>query len=317
MIHMLSLIDGLGFDPFIRGLLSVLVGVVVLIGGTYLLVATNSGSRTGGLIAGSALFGWMMLMGIFWTVYGIGWRGTPPTWQLVEIIPNSLDVAESPRAQDLGFALDEVSPADGVTSADPDIAQAEAVAYVSGNEREFADWRYLSTSDPTRGEATSFASEYLSEFEIYDSASAYLPLQFGAFNIGGKPLLDPEISANDPTRNQWVETFTDAPKRVLHKLDTMTLHAIHTEELMVIQVQGVVDQATLPGEAPPVARVDPEKPVYNVVMKRDRGGPLPWLFGGLRFTPAMFATFNGIMFAVFTYALHVRDKHEAEILANA
>ena len=38
-------------DPFFRGLLSVLVGVVVLIGGSYLLVASNSGSRLGGLIS--------------------------------------------------------------------------------------------------------------------------------------------------------------------------------------------------------------------------------------------------------------------------
>ncbi len=317
MIHMLSFIDGLGFDPFIRGLLSVMVGVVVLIGGTYLLVATNSGSRTGGLISGAALFGWMMLMGLFWTVYGIGWRGQPPTWELVEIVPENLDLAESARAQDLGFILDEVTPADGVDSDDPDIAQAQAVAFVLDNQDEFDGWRYLSTSNPSRGEATSLAGEYLAEFEIYEGAGDYLPLQFGAYNTGGKPPLDPAIDANDPDKNQWVETFTDAPARVLHKLDTVTLNAIHSQELMVIQVQGIVEQPTLPGQAPPVARVDPEKPIYNVVMERDRGGPLPWLFGGLRFTPAMFTIFNGLLFAVFCYALHVRDKHEAEILANA
>ncbi len=317
MVHMLSFIDGLGFDPFIRGLLSVMVGVVVLIGGTYLLVATNSGSRTGGLIAGSALFGWMMLMGVFWTAYGIGWRGQPPTWELVEIVEGNLDLAESDRAQDLGFVLDEISPADGVDSDDPDIAQAQAVSFVRERSEDFDGWRYLSTSDPSRGEATSLAGEYLTEFEVYGGAGEYLPLQYGAYNTGGKPLLDPDIDADDPDKNAWVETFTDAPKRALHKLDTMTLHAIHTEELMVVQVQGIVEQPTLPGQAPPVAQVDPDKPIYNVVMKRDRGGPLPWLFGGLRFTPAMFTLFNGILFAVFTYALHVRDKHEAEILANA
>ncbi len=316
-MHMLSFIDGIGFDPFIRGLLSVMVGVVVLIGGTYLLVATNSGARTGGLIAGSALFGWMMLMGFFWTAYGIGWRGQPPSWELVEIVPSNLDLAESPKAQDLGFALDTVTPVDGVTSDDPDVAQVEAVEFVRERQDEFHDWRYLATSDPSRGEATSFAGEFLSEFGIYENPSDYLPLQFGTFNTGGKPLLDPDIDADDPDKNQWVETVTDAPKRVLHKLDTMTLHAIHTEELMVVQVQGIVEQPTLPGQAPPVATIDTEKPIYNVVMKRDRGGPLPWLFGGLRFTPAMFTIFNGLLFAVFCYALHIRDKHEMEIVANA
>lgn len=317
MIHMLSFIDGLGFDPFVRGFLSVMVGVVVLIGGTYLLVATNSGARTGGLIAGAGLFGWMMLMGVFWTAYGIGWRGQPPTWELVEIVPENLDLAESERAQDLGFILDEQSASDGVTDDDPDVAQAQAVAYVLDNQALFNDWRYLSTSDPMRGEATSSAGVYLDEFDIFETPASYLPLQFGAFNTGGKPLLDPKISANDPDKNAWIETFTDMPARALHKLDTMTLHAIHSEELIVVQVQGVTEQATLPGQPPPIARVDPEKPIYSVVMERDRGGPLPMLFGGLRFTPAMFTIFNGILFAVFAYALHVRDNREAEILANA
>ncbi|MEZ5226932.1 MAG: hypothetical protein R2710_09705 [Acidimicrobiales bacterium] len=313
---MLSFIDGLGFDPFIRGLLSVMVGVVVLIGGTYLLVATNSGSRTGGLIAGAGLFGWMMLMGVFWTVYGIGWRGQPPTWELVEIVPENLDLAESERAQELGFALDEVSPADGVTSDDPDLAQAEAVAFVRDNEGEFADWRYLSTSDPTearrRRSPVSISSSSRCTRVPVTTCAPVRRLQHR-----GKPLLDPDIDADDPDKNQWVETFTDAPKRALHKLDTMTLHAIHTEELMVIQVQGIVEQPTLPGQAPPVTEVDPEKPIYNVVMERDRAARCLGCFGGLRFTPAMFTLFSGLLFAVFCYALHVRDNHEAEIRANA
>lgn len=314
---LLSFIDGLGFDPFIRGFLAVMVGVVVLIGGTYLLVATNSGSRTGGLIAGAGLFGWMFLMGVFWTVYGIGWRGESPTWELVEINAGNLDLAESERAQELGVALLDADPAQGVDSDDPDIAQRQAVEFVRENPDDFASWRYLATSDPMRGEAQSSADEFLAEFEVFESTAEYVPLQFGAFNTGGKPLLDPDIAEDDPDKSAWVETFTDAPARVLHTIDTMTLHAIHTEELTVVQVQGVIQQPTLPGQAPPVAQVDPEEEVYNVILRRDRGGPLPMLFGGQRFTPAMFTIFNGILFAVFAYALHTRDKREATIRAGA
>ncbi len=313
----LAFIEGLGFDPFIRGLLSVMVGVVVLIGGTYLLVATNSGSRTGGLIAGAALFGWMFLMGIFWTAYGIGWRGQPPTWELVEINAGHLDQAENEKAQDLGFVLDVADPTDGVTSDDRDIAQQEAVDYVLDNQDDFDGWRYLSTSDPMRGEAQSSAAEYLAELEIYETPGDYLPLTYGTFNTGGKPLLDPDVARDDPDKNAWVELFTDAPARALHKLDTLTLHLIHPEELMVVQVQGVVEQASLPGEPPPVATIDESDEVYSVIMRRDRGGPVPWLFGGLRFTPAMFTIFNGILFAIFAWSLHNRDKREAAIRAAA
>ena len=47
-------VAGIAWDPQIRGLLSVLVGVVVLFGSVWYLVASNSGVRTGTLIAFAA-----------------------------------------------------------------------------------------------------------------------------------------------------------------------------------------------------------------------------------------------------------------------
>jgi hypothetical protein len=306
---LLALIDGLSFDPFFRGFLSVMVGVVVMIGGTYLLIATNSGARTGGMIAASAFFGWMFMMGLVWTLYGIGWRGQAPTWELVEISGDNpasendgLVFAENERAQTLGFALESFDVAEGVDLGDPDAAQNDAVARAKANKDNLNDWRYLATSNPTRGEAQSAADEHLAEEHVFDSTADYVPLQFGAYNIGGKPLLKDNPNVFD---------------RVIHKIDTMTLHAVHSEELMIIQVQGAVEQPTLPGQPPPVATADPEKSVFNVIMRRDRGGPLPALFGGLRFTPALFTIFNGILFALVTWSLHVREKREMLVRAAA
>jgi hypothetical protein len=96
----------------------------------------------------------------------------------------------------------------------------------------------------------------------------------------------------------------------------MTVNLIHPEELMVVQVQGALDQAALPGQAPPVAAADPEKSVVNVLMRRDRGGPIPWLIGGERFTPFMFTLATGIVFALFAWSLHNREKREALIRAG-
>jgi hypothetical protein len=306
---LLSLIDGLGFDPFFRGFLSVLVGIVVMIGGTYLLVGTNSGARTGGLISAAAFFGWMFLMGLIWTVYGIGWSGQPPSWDLVEINgdnPSSqndgLIYAENDRAKTLGFSFEEFDVVDGVSSDDPDTAQNEAVAYSKDNEDLLNGWRYLATSDPVRGEAQASVDEHLVTEGVFNSTGDYVPLQFGAYVIGGKPLLKDDANNLD---------------RVIHTIDTMTLHAVHPEELIIMQVQGTVEQPTLPGQAPPVATADDEKSVVNVVMRRNRGGPVPALFGGLRFTPAMFAIFNGVIFALLTWTLHVRGKREFEIRAGA
>ena len=56
---MLHLIAGIAWDPQLRGILAVLVGVVVLMGSVYLLLGTNLGTRLGFLVAVTALFGWL------------------------------------------------------------------------------------------------------------------------------------------------------------------------------------------------------------------------------------------------------------------
>lgn len=300
VIHQIAFIDGIGFDPFFRGLLSVLVGIVVLVGGTYMIIATNTGARSGMLIACAGLFGWMFLMGIIWTVYGIGWRGDRPTWELVEI--NVDDGAD----RDDGLLFSEVEVAQGlagvdvsVESDDPD--QAQVLALEKASETELNGWRYLPTSDAERGEAQASADEYLVEEGVFESGD-YLPLQFGGFVTGGKPVLAEDANQLD---------------RVWHFFDETFLHPTFSAELMVIQVQEVVAKPSFPGQPPPVAEVDPEAALVSVIMERDRGGPIPSIIGGLRFTPLMFTVATGLLFAIFAWALHTRDRHQEEIRAAA
>src|SRR3546814_5128049 len=73
----LNLIAGIAFDPTIRGIRAVGVGVVVLMGSVYLLLATNTGTRLGFLLALTGFFGWMAIMGSIWWIYGIGMQGGP------------------------------------------------------------------------------------------------------------------------------------------------------------------------------------------------------------------------------------------------
>ncbi len=318
----LGFIGGVGFDPFFRGLLSVLVGVVVLIGGSYLLVASNSGSRLGALITAGQLFGWLFLMGVVWTIYAIGWRGEGESWALVEINGDNpardadgLVFAEDERVQELGLAIEAFDLGEAVSSDDPDLRQADAVEISRANPQLLADWRYLATSDPQRGEATATAEEFLIEEGVFASTAEFVPLTFDAYNIGGKPRLDPDIVADDPGKSAWVESFTDLPARLLHKFDTTFIHFWHPQELVVVQFQGVVDEPTLPGEPPPVATADPTKSTISVVLERDRGGPIPALVGGQRVVPALFAIFNGILFAVVSWMMHIRDRREQNIRA--
>lgn len=81
-----ALVAALQWDPHIRGALIVLTAVLILPGSVYLLLATNTGARVGLLLAVTGLTGWLFLMGIMWTLYGIGLTGRPPEWVTKEIV---------------------------------------------------------------------------------------------------------------------------------------------------------------------------------------------------------------------------------------
>ena len=100
-MHVISTVLGfVSWDPEIRNVLSVLIGISVLMGSVILLVSTNTGPRTGMLVGLACLFGWMTLMGLTWTVYGIGLKGKAPKWKVTEI-SFELKEAAQPRAHTL------------------------------------------------------------------------------------------------------------------------------------------------------------------------------------------------------------------------
>jgi len=315
LLQQLAFIDGIAFDPFFRGLLSVLTGLVVLVGGTYLVIATDTGVRLGFLISAAGFFGWLFLMGIIWTIYGIGWAGQAPTWSLLEI--NVDDAGDG----DDGLLYSEITEVTALAPSsgglpdgglgeligdidDPDAAQA--VALESSEELDLDGWRYLVTSDPIRGEAQASVDAFLVEEGVFETGE-FIPEQYGAFIVDGKPRLVVDEDDN------W---FVEQGKRIVHTVRETVFNPVHGDELIVVQVRETVAQPTLPGQAPPVATPDESTAVVSVIMVRDRGGPFPALFSGLRFTPAMFTVFNGLIFAAFAWNMHVRDQRESKIRAS-
>lgn len=136
----LASILAVSWEPEIRGIITVLIGFVVLCGSTYLLLATNTGARLGFLIAFAGLFGWMLIMGLIWWIYGIGLQGRLPTWE---------------PAQPVTIVLDGDLVGAGITN-DPDPT---------------ADgWRLLAEDDPARGQAIASADEILqAEAGVFES----------------------------------------------------------------------------------------------------------------------------------------------------
>jgi hypothetical protein len=124
-MHLLAF--ALTWEPELHGLLVVVIALVLLPGSVYLLIATNLGARVGFLIAVAGFFGWMTIMAIVWTIYGIGLKGNAPSWQVLTMVNG--DVATSPNLVLDAFphgwqklATDTPQAAEAVAAADPSLA---------------------------------------------------------------------------------------------------------------------------------------------------------------------------------------------------
>jgi hypothetical protein len=74
-----------------------------------------------------------------------------------------------------------------------------------------------------------------------------------------------------------------------------------------ITLQKNAEVVVAPGEAPPPAEIDTTASTITVILERN--------LGNKRVIPALFALFSGILFFVFCWMLHTRDKKSAAMRA--
>lgn len=228
---MLSAIFAINWQPELRGIIVVLIAVVVLIGGTYLVVGTNLGARLGLLLVLAAFFGWMMTMGAIWWTYGIGLKGPTPFWHPAEPVTIVRDSSLLVGAEILLTA-----PKVG---ADP-VANAASVS----NEMQSEGWTLLDEADPQRGQAVA-ASDAILQIEAKEfPAGSYLSV--AVYDRGG---------------DRW-------PK-INDSLDFFAF--FHKPRYAVVEVAPVVPQHVEPGRAPAKPIVDATQPHRYVHMLRDLG----------------------------------------------
>lgn len=139
---MMSILAQIGFDPQIRGALVVTVGVIVLFGSIWMILATNQGVRLGALVSLAGFFGWMVIMGGFWWVRGIGFVGDSVSWEVLDYNRRDISASTVERAttlpqpdtiQGLGFVVAQQGLADGVEE------MAEFLVVPDQNDAAFAD----------------------------------------------------------------------------------------------------------------------------------------------------------------------------------
>lgn len=274
MLHTLATVLAFGWEPEIRGITTVLIGVVVLCGSVYLLLATNLGARLGFLVAFAGLFGWMASMGLIWWVYGIGLQGDAPTWQAKEVVLDG-DLTQS----QFGFAR---IPDTGAVPEGDAGRRCDTWLLPSGTD-EPTGWVRLSPEDPGFGQAVASADDILvNQAELFQTG------EFQAANVFDK----------GGQRFPMCFTLTDVWNFGDWAFDYLAF--FHEPHYAIVEVAPLVPQRTEPGRPPPTPVVDESRPSVYVVMERDRGS---------RRQPAALITIgSGIIFGLSCWALARRDR---------
>lgn len=227
-------IFAIGWEPEIRGVLTVLMIMVALMGSTYLLLSTNLGARLGFLVAFAGLFGWMATMGSIWWAYGIGLRGRDATWKESEPVAIVLDASELDQAG----ALDEPLVID-------DTASYAEIADTVGAALLAEGWGAVPETDPGYGQATASADAILVGAEVKGYGSGE-QVPVAVYERGGERY---------PTIGDSFDFFAFR----------------HTPHHAIVEFAPLVPTRTEPGRAPAPAEIDESRPHIYVLMIRDLG----------------------------------------------
>ncbi|MCU0312177.1 MAG: hypothetical protein MUE36_14675 [Acidimicrobiales bacterium] len=297
MLATVQTFAGLAWDPGIRGILIVAVAVAVLMGSVYLLLATNVGARLGMLVALTGLFGFMVILTLIWWLQppAIGPRGDANTWEPVEVFVEGGEAPRTAQAAELPVPSDIPSP-EQILADNPQLAEEYPNGFVLSDlaannpeileqyasQEALAGWRVIPSSEA--GEAQATADVVLAEAGIFGGPTEYKKLN--VFSYGGKPTRDEECPDGGLLCRAWYRVRTPF----------MT----NPEHYAVVQVQAVVEQTPVPGEAPPLPKVDESQPVISVVLVRE--------LGTVRLIPFLYFVISTALFVLFAWVLHNRDK---------
>jgi hypothetical protein len=283
--HLLGIVS---WDPVLTGYLAVIIGIAVLCGSVYLLLATNLGVRLGFLVAWTGLWGWMLLMSIVWWVFGIGWIGSQPGWNVLQVTSNPATVLVDEVQQLEGVPVDQSPPGwiqiavedtsgdDAEEAVGPEIVEAQAFA---ADARSAADGHVVcDDADPRRLLAVNSCL-----FSAADQYQTYRVLIRGGERY--RPLSIPDNAVT-----QYFLPSRGKPHYAVVQIQPYQPRAEIDPNLFGDDGKIVVPQP----------QIDENEPVYSVVLVRDHGS--------VRLRPALLTIFSALLFGLGCYHLHRRDQ---------
>jgi hypothetical protein len=217
----------------LRGILTVIMGVAVLMGSVYLVLMTNLGARLGFLVTLAAFAGWMALMGGIWWIYGIGLKGDAPEWKAV----SGRTVIQNVELLHEAGVLDE--PLD-LTGGETPAAKSEALS----SQLQSEGWQSVDESAPEFGQSEAAAGVFLEEEDVFKPGEFDVT---GVYEIGGEAY----------------------PKPLGDELDQVAFW--HKPLFSLVEVAPFVPLRPEPGRAPTIPEVDQAQQRQYVFMVRDLG----------------------------------------------
>jgi hypothetical protein len=264
------LVGALRWNPTVRGILFPAIMFIILVGGTYMIMATNLGNRLGFLVAAAGLSGWMALMAIVWMIYAIGLQGRPNVWHVEETMVGKEALANS--------KYDKVQ--------------------LLADEKPLR-WKSMPEGNPRRGDAQSVTDNHLGRNgdKLFDGAGDYVNV--GAWNTGGEkfPLFYTTKKTDKNFFRKGLAGFAD-------------IFAVkHTPNFFVIQVQPVLKEEVVRNgqtlqeivrDAKGQPKLDTRREIVSVVMERD--------LGSKRLPGFILLLSSGTLFGILCMVLHKRDQ---------
>lgn len=234
---MVATLLAVGWEPELRGILTVILGTLVWMGSIYLILGTNLGARLGFIVSLAGFFGWMALMGGIWWIYGIGLKGDDAAWHQVE---------GSTVIQDVGL-LNEAGVIDEPIDVTDEDSSEQAAALLR-DEITGEGWSQVDSSAPEFGQAQASAEVFLAEEGAYEA---------------GEYAVTAVYEINPPAESAWPKLGPNG------EFDQVAF--FHKPYYTLVEVAPYEEVLTEPGRAPIAPEIDEDQPRTYVYMIRDLG----------------------------------------------
>jgi hypothetical protein len=274
------------WDPFIRGVVILLLFIVLLPGSVFLVLSTDVGGRLGFLLMAAGMTGMLCLLAVLWMpLASTADIGRPNSWHPLEIITG--DYASQVTIKGAANL-----PIGNLSSVKPPVQNLTTKHwYWPLQGCNDSSWHKI---DP------SLINDPESE------ADKLLANTSGS--VLGPALTSPFSAATDYT---YIDGFQKGQNSGClfaisrHKIYMPLARGAH---YVVLRVLPTLPTLTL-GGAPPAAQADRSKPYTYVILERN--------LGSVRQPQALLAISMGVTFLVICYVLHTRDKEKEAAEAAA